>query len=174
MKRRNLWTFKKETFLKSWRRINVFLTHKIQQNHDFWPLVFSRLPQNQVHTSDDGEAKAVADGNSNSHTACHWHQSGYLTYRSTQNYLGFLPNRESPEHPLHHHAPAQVGMITYHTLCYQPVHSSVCSFIKHCCMSISLSFPGGSAGKESTSNAGDLDLTPGLGRFPGEGNSYLL
>ena len=31
---------------------------------------------------------------------------------------------------------------------------------------------GGSAGKESTCNVGDLGLIPGLGRFPGEGNSY--
>ena len=38
----------------------------------------------------------------------------------------------------------------------------------------SMLFPGGSAGKESTWNAGDLGLTPGLGRFPGEGNSYPL
>ena len=30
--------------------------------------------------------------------------------------------------------------------------------------------PGGSAGKESTCNAGDLSLIPGLGRSPGEGN----
>ena len=37
-----------------------------------------------------------------------------------------------------------------------------------------LGFPGGSAGKESTCNAGDLGLIPGLGRFPGEGNSYPL
>ena len=36
-----------------------------------------------------------------------------------------------------------------------------------------LSFPGGSAGKKSTCNAGDLGLIPGLGRTPGEGNSYL-
>ena len=33
---------------------------------------------------------------------------------------------------------------------------------------------GGSAGKESTCNVGDLGLIPGLGRFPGEGNSYPL
>ena len=33
-------------------------------------------------------------------------------------------------------------------------------------------FPGGSAGKESTSNAGDLGSIPELGRSPGEGNSY--
>ena len=36
------------------------------------------------------------------------------------------------------------------------------------------SFPCGSAGKESTRNAGDLASIPGLGRSPGEGNSYLL
>ena len=32
--------------------------------------------------------------------------------------------------------------------------------------------PCGSAGKESTCNVGDLCLIPGLGRSPGEGNSY--
>ena len=31
-----------------------------------------------------------------------------------------------------------------------------------------------SAGKESTCNAGDLGLIPGLGRFPGEGKGYPL
>ena len=31
-------------------------------------------------------------------------------------------------------------------------------------------FPGGSDGKESTHNTGDLGLIPGLGRSPGEGN----
>ena len=31
-------------------------------------------------------------------------------------------------------------------------------------------FPGGSAGKESAFNAGDLGSIPGLGRLPGEGN----
>ena len=38
----------------------------------------------------------------------------------------------------------------------------------------SQSFPGGSAGKESTCNAGYLGLIPGLGRFPEEGNGYPL
>jgi len=33
---------------------------------------------------------------------------------------------------------------------------------------------GGSAGKESACNVGDLGSTPGLGRSPGEGNSYPL
>ena len=31
-------------------------------------------------------------------------------------------------------------------------------------------FPGGSDGKESVCNAGDLSSIPGLGRSPGEGN----
>ena len=37
-----------------------------------------------------------------------------------------------------------------------------------------LGFPGSSDGKESTRNAGDLNLIPGLGRCPGEGNSYTF
>ena len=35
-------------------------------------------------------------------------------------------------------------------------------------------FPGNSASKESTCNAGDLGSIPGLGRSPGEGNDYSL
>ena len=35
-------------------------------------------------------------------------------------------------------------------------------------------FPGGSASKESTCNAGDLGSTPGLGKSPGEGNGNAL
>ena len=35
-------------------------------------------------------------------------------------------------------------------------------------------FPGGSDGKESACNVGVLGLIPGLGRIPGEGNSYPL
>ena len=37
-----------------------------------------------------------------------------------------------------------------------------------------LGFPGGSADKESTCNAGDLDSIPGLGRSPGERKGYPL
>ena len=36
------------------------------------------------------------------------------------------------------------------------------------------SSPGGSAGKESACNVGDLGLIPGLGRPPGEGKGYPL
>ena len=35
-------------------------------------------------------------------------------------------------------------------------------------------FPGGSDGKASVYNVGDLDSIPGSGRFPGEGNGNLL
>ena len=41
-------------------------------------------------------------------------------------------------------------------------------------MPVFLGFPYGSAGKESAGNAGDLGSIPGLGRSPGEGNSYPL
>ena len=39
---------------------------------------------------------------------------------------------------------------------------------------VSLGFPGGSAGKESACNAGDLGLIPALGQSSGEGNGYPL
>ena len=39
---------------------------------------------------------------------------------------------------------------------------------------IFLGFPGGSAVKESTCNAEDLGLIPGLGRSLGEGNGFPL
>ena len=35
-------------------------------------------------------------------------------------------------------------------------------------------FPGGSDGKESACNVGDLSSIPGLGRYPGEGNGNPL
>ena len=39
---------------------------------------------------------------------------------------------------------------------------------------LSISFPGGSEGKASVHNAGDLGLIPGSARSPGEGNGYPL
>ena len=39
---------------------------------------------------------------------------------------------------------------------------------------LSEGFPCGSAGKESSCNAGDLGSIPGLGRSPGEGKGYAL
>ena len=37
-----------------------------------------------------------------------------------------------------------------------------------------MGFPGGSAGEESACNVGDLDLIPGLGKYPGGGKGYPL
>ena len=39
---------------------------------------------------------------------------------------------------------------------------------------VTLGFPGGSDGKESTCDVGDLGLTPGLGRSPGGGHGNTL
>ena len=39
---------------------------------------------------------------------------------------------------------------------------------------IYIGFPCGLDSKESTCNAGDLGLIPGLGRYPGEGNGNPL
>ena len=41
-------------------------------------------------------------------------------------------------------------------------------------LAVCLAFPGGSAGKESGYNAGDLGLVPGSGRSPGEMNGHPL
>ena len=41
-------------------------------------------------------------------------------------------------------------------------------------MICSSDFPGGSDGKESAHNAGDLGSIPGWGRSPGEGKGYPL
>ena len=68
-----------------------------------------------------------------------------------------------------------------HFQCYNRVLKVYCilNFIEHCVLlyqfllaSVTLGFPGGSAGKESAFNVGDLGSTPGLGRSSGEGNSY--
>ena len=44
----------------------------------------------------------------------------------------------------------------------------------HMWVSPDMGFSGGSAGKESACNVRDLDLIPGLGRFPGKGKDYPL
>ena len=50
------------------------------------------------------------------------------------------------------------------------VLSGIAQQVKNLDTPVSLGFPGGLVGKESTCNAGDLGLIPGLGRSPGEGN----
>ena len=46
--------------------------------------------------------------------------------------------------------------------------------INSVCNALKLGFPGGSEGKVSTCNAGDLDSVPGLGRSSGEGSGCPL
>ena len=62
------------------------------------------------------------------------------------------------------------------------IHSQICwkwilplLFISYGALNIATwGFPGGSYSKESACNAGDLDLTPGSGWYPGEGNGDPL
>ena len=51
--------------------------------------------------------------------------------------------------------------------------SAVVLWFEHS-LALFLGFPCGSAGKESTCNAGDLGLIPGWGRSSGEGKGYPL
>ena len=55
------------------------------------------------------------------------------------------------------------------------VDQSICTCLKiQFDLPFSSGSPGGSAGKESACNEGDLGSIPGSGRSPGEGNSYPL
>ena len=64
----------------------------------------------------------------------------------------------------------------YQSLCRRPQLDSwigkICWRTDRQPTPVILDFPGGSAGKESTCNEGDLDSTPGLGRAPGEGKGH--
>ena len=51
---------------------------------------------------------------------------------------------------------------------------NICLNNTQCLPYLSLSFSGGLSSKEPACNAGDLGSIPGLGRSPGERNSYLL
>ena len=60
------------------------------------------------------------------------------------------------------------------------IYTHIIYDIKYICMYVYIEiyrymgFPGSSADKESTYNAGDLGSIPGLGRSPGEGKGYPL
>jgi len=56
---------------------------------------------------------------------------------------------------------------------YNVLHASINLRTCYSCLLL-LSFPGGSDGKESACNTGDLGPVPGSGRYPGEGNGYPL
>ena len=85
---------------------------------------------------------------------------GALAHLSTSaGFLIFLPSLHFPFH-------------------LSPSSSTLCGRFKHLflreSLSVALGFPCGSASKESTCNAGDLDSIPGLGRSPGVGKGYPL
>ena len=58
--------------------------------------------------------------------------------------------------------------VLFHTMLYAPGSFSILN------KSIYIAFPGGSDGKESVCNAGDLGSIPGSGRSPGGGNGNPL
>ena len=61
--------------------------------------------------------------------------------------------------------------------CFLPHLSEVCNLRANSFLGRArwtMGFPGGSAGKESACNAGDLGSIPGSGRSPGEVNGHLL
>ena len=72
------------------------------------------------------------------------------------------------------------GVSKISSTCFNPVEvDGKCQFVVDTLANLSLTpfkmgFPGGSAGKESACDAGDLDSIPGLGRSSGEGNGYPL
>ena len=53
-------------------------------------------------------------------------------------------------------------------------HWGTCDFLNYDFHGINMGFPGSSAGKESSCNAGDPSLIPGSGGSPGEGMGYPL
>ena len=71
---------------------------------------------------------------------------------------------------VHGVAKSQTQLRDFHLLLYLP---RVLGGLNGRCIYM-LGFPGGSAGKESTCNTGDLGSISELGTSPGEGNSYLL
>ena len=65
-----------------------------------------------------------------------------------------------------------IQVITENWVEFPMLHSRFSLVICSVCSSVYMSIPRGSARKESTCNAGDLGLIPGLGRSPKEGKGY--
>ena len=67
------------------------------------------------------------------------------------------------------------SQVSYPTPQFKSINSSALSLLYGSGLtSIILGFPGGSEGKESACNAGDLGSIPGLGRSPGGGHGNSL
>ena len=71
-------------------------------------------------------------------------------------------------------SPYFVNILAHSALTAWRVHVPLQKTVLFALLTQVLGFPCGSAGKESTCNAGDLGSIPGLGMSPGEGNRYPL
>ena len=90
--------------------------------------------------------------------------------RKWQPTPGFLPGESHGQESLvdcspRGHIESDTGEQHTHTHTHAHTHTHTHTLIV---------FPGGSAGKESACNAGDLGSIPGLGRSPGAGNDNPL
>ena len=71
--------------------------------------------------------------------------------------------------------PLDFGIPNFLALCYQPEFAQThVFFFFFFLLTLIMGICGGSAGRESTCNAGDPGSIPGSGRFPGEGKGYPL
>ena len=66
------------------------------------------------------------------------------------------------------------GKDSHSSLWIPSIFSLLLSRAENTLLQVLFGFPGSSEGKESSCNARDLSLIPGLGRSPGEGNGYPL
>ena len=105
----------------------------------------------------------------------------YETNRPTHcRKLGKKRNRkEETSHSPPSSAPLSEPVVTSGSVSFQKSPYVCASCVRHRHVEVVSSwddegFPGGSDGKESACSAEDLDLIPGLGRSPGEGNDNSL
>ena len=102
-----------------------------------------------------------------------WHQSNFPPLFSTTVPIRTSWSAFCSPHWLSHSLPLPLSFVSY-TLLPEQTLSILKGPIQVPPLLALWGFPGGSAGKESTWNVGDLGSIPGLGRSPGEGNSYPL
>ena len=97
--------------------------------------------------------------------------NAYIVHFSQWAYITLIIKTKTPKYTLHWktHTPKLLKPITPNLDIQVYVCLSFKNIIK---VLLTLGFPCGSAGKESTCNVGDLGLIPGLGRSPGEGKGY--
>ena len=100
-------------------------------------------------------------------TDCPWNSPGQNTGVGSLSLLqGIFPTQGS-----------NPGLLRCKQILYQLSHKGSPMFCKSTsnasAKSMLQSFPGGSVVKNLLANAGDMSSTPGLGRYPGEGNGNL-